>query len=193
MAQWTIESARRGGAVTAAKLKEEALIRKRLVLSCIARGYTRVKAARAAGVAVNTINSWLCDPEFHDQFRAAMVEGVDHLEDVAVTRATVGVQRPVYQGGAHVGDITEYSDSLLMFLMRGRRPEVYGQKVAVTNNKQEPLTREQAESRLKALGFQVAVFDELSVIDHNTGLMPPQDDDAGPKPIKSDDPGDASD
>ena len=40
-------------------------------------------------------------------------------------RAEFGVERPVFRHGAEVGTVTEHSDNLAMFLLKGRRPEVF--------------------------------------------------------------------
>jgi hypothetical protein len=47
------------------------------------------------------------------------------LEDEAVRRAYEGVERPVFQGGKQVGVVREYSDTLLIFLLKALRPEKY--------------------------------------------------------------------
>ena len=48
------------------------------------------------------------------------------LQDEAVRRAHEGVLRPVYHRGVKVGVIREYSDQLLIFLLKGWLPDVYG-------------------------------------------------------------------
>ena len=40
-------------------------------------------------------------------------------------RARNGVEKPVYYRGEVVGSVRTYSDSLGMFLLRAKRPEVY--------------------------------------------------------------------
>ncbi len=47
----------------------------------------------------------------------------------AVRRAVEGTEKPVYQQGRLVGHVQEYSDTLLIFLLKGRRPEKYGEKL----------------------------------------------------------------
>jgi hypothetical protein len=47
------------------------------------------------------------------------------LERAAYRRAAVGVERPVYYKGERVDVLREYSDTLLMFLLRARKPEIY--------------------------------------------------------------------
>lgn len=49
----------------------------------------------------------------------------DRLEREAMRRAHEGVRKPVYQGGKRVGFIQEYCDTLLIFLLKGLRPEKY--------------------------------------------------------------------
>jgi hypothetical protein len=51
--------------------------------------------------------------------------GADALEDEANRRAREGVERPVYQGGKFVGAIREFSDTLLIFLLKGLKPEKF--------------------------------------------------------------------
>jgi hypothetical protein len=49
---------------------------------------------------------------------------LEDREDVhrVVDRAVEGVERPVFQRGQQVGTIREYSDRLLMFMLKARRP-----------------------------------------------------------------------
>jgi hypothetical protein len=54
-----------------------------------------------------------------------MEAGVDRLEDEAHRRAARGVEKPVYQGGVMVGTITEYSDTLMTVMLKGKRPSRY--------------------------------------------------------------------
>ena len=52
-----------------------------------------------------------------------IIERYNQTEDEAYRRAVEGVRRPVFHGGVKVGEITEYSDRLLIQLLRRRRPE----------------------------------------------------------------------
>lgn len=65
------------------------------------------------------------DGKFAAAWDQALEDAADLLEIEARRRATKGVARPVFQGGKHVGDVTEYSDTLLMFLLRGANPKKY--------------------------------------------------------------------
>ena len=83
-------------------------------------------ACETAKVHADTVWSWRkTDEEFCAEVETVLNESTCVLEDEAVRRAHDGVKKPVYQGGMLVGFVQEYSDSLLMFLLRGRRPEKY--------------------------------------------------------------------
>jgi hypothetical protein len=82
-------------------------------------------AAQHAGIQRVRHYDWCRDPEYVAAFRTAQEEAIDTLEREAWRRAVDGVKRPVYQGGKEVGATTEYSDHLLMFLLKGLKPDVY--------------------------------------------------------------------
>lgn len=69
------------------------------------------------------------DKDFAESWEAALDTGTDALEDEAVRRAHEGVLKPVFHGGKQVGEIREYSDTLLMFSLKARRPEKYRERV----------------------------------------------------------------
>ena len=81
-------------------------------------------AAEAAGKPRTTFYSWRARyPDFAAKWDAAVEAGTDRLEDEAVLRATSGVAKPIFYGGKLVGYEKRHSDTLLMFLLKGRRPE----------------------------------------------------------------------
>ena len=49
----------------------------------------------------------------------------DTLEAEARRRAIEGVEEPVFHKGEQVGTLRKYSDVLLIFLLKGARPERY--------------------------------------------------------------------
>lgn len=69
----------------------------------------------------------------------AVAEGVDKLEAEMWRRAVNGTEKPVYQQGELVGHVTEYSDSLAMFLARGLRPRKYRDRLEHANDPKNPL------------------------------------------------------
>lgn len=95
-------------------------------------------SCRAANIGYTTVGDWrnpmldddVIDPAevefrlwFRKQFDAAREEADSSLEGEVYRRAAVGVDKPVYQGGKHVGTVREYSDLLLIFLTKARMPE----------------------------------------------------------------------
>jgi hypothetical protein len=71
------------------------------------------------------------DPAYAEAFEASRDEAAQVLEDEAVRRAQQGVEEPVYQGGKLVGTVQRYSDTLLIFLLNGARPDKYKQRSSV--------------------------------------------------------------
>ncbi len=63
--------------------------------------------------------------EFKAQWKAAIETGTEDLEQEARRRAFEGFEEPVYYKGEVCGYIQKYSDNLLMFLLKGRRPDAY--------------------------------------------------------------------
>jgi len=68
-------------------------------------------------------------PDFAAEWEAALDQAADVLETEARRRAVDGVTETVYQGGKAVGTVQRYSDTLLIFLLNGMRPEKYKQVV----------------------------------------------------------------
>lgn len=78
-----------------------------------------------------TIYHWKAqDPVFAENYRVADMVALGILEDEAYRRAVNGVDKPVYQGGKRVGTVKEFSDILLMFLLKARAPHKYKDRVA---------------------------------------------------------------
>lgn len=69
----------------------------------------------------------------NDEFAAAWDEavklGTSALEDEAVRRAMDGTLKPVFYKGQKCGTIREYSDTLLIFLLKARDPDKYADRV----------------------------------------------------------------
>jgi len=103
----------------------------------MAQGWSVKKSSWTAGIDSATAYRWKQDSEatlqedgsYADDFcvrwKQAYADGVDVLEDAATRRAVEGVEKPVYQQGVMVGTITEYSDTLLGLVLRGKKPERY--------------------------------------------------------------------
>lgn len=86
-------------------------------------------AAKRIGISPSNHYAWLrSDDNYRQQFEGAIEEAIESLESEALRRARDGVPRPVYQGGKQVGEIRDYSDVLLIFLLKGLRPEKYRER-----------------------------------------------------------------
>lgn len=99
------------------------------------RGNVR-DACKAARIARATPYRWReADPDFAAAWRDALDQAADVLEREAFRRAVTGVQEPVFgslgpgQGTGEVGAVRKYSDTLLIFLLKGARPEKYRERV----------------------------------------------------------------
>jgi len=83
-------------------------------------------AAKACNLPRRTL--YCCratDPAFAAAWDEALEIGLDALEDEAIRRAREGVVEPVFQAGLHCGNVRKYSDLLLIFLLKSRRPHRY--------------------------------------------------------------------
>ena len=80
-------------------------------------------AARAAGRARSGFyRDRRKDPVFASAWAEALEEAADRLELEAVRRAVDGVSEQRFYQGEEIGSVTRYSDNLLMFLLKARRP-----------------------------------------------------------------------
>jgi hypothetical protein len=71
------------------------------------------------------------DPDFAERWDEALELALDLMELEARRRALHGTERPVYQGGKLVGTIREYSDTLMIFLLKAYRPERFRERYEV--------------------------------------------------------------
>ena len=74
------------------------------------------------------------DPAFATAWKQAEEIGVELMEAEARRRAVEGCDRPVYQGGKLVGKVREYSDVLLIFLLKAHKPEKYRERSQVEHS-----------------------------------------------------------
>jgi len=90
------------------------------------------RAAKKARVHRSVVYDWLNkkgEAKFQQLYEIACKEALGSLEDEAVRRAYEGVSKPVFQSGKKVGSIREYSDTLLIVLLKARAPEKYKERV----------------------------------------------------------------
>ena len=111
--------------------------KRQMFLEALARTGKVNLAAEAAGYATSNVlrQYYHDDPEFAAAWDAALQTAVDDvLEPEAWRRAVEGVEEDVYYQGESVGKKLNYSDGLLMFLLKGNRPEKYKNNVDVNAN-----------------------------------------------------------
>jgi len=121
-------------------------------------------SARVIDVGVNTIYSRKKrDPDFAKLMEEAMEEAVLNLEGEAYRRAKEGVRKPVYYKGAVVGHQQEYSDTLMVTLLKGNLPEKYAtnHNIELTGKEGGAIEINQTKSKLlDMLGVTLADIEE---------------------------------
>lgn len=105
--------------------------RKQKFLRALAECGVITDAAKVAGVERKTVYRWReQDPDFAKAWDEAEQEAADKLEREAIRRAVEGVEEPVFHQGKIVGYVRKYSDTLLIFLLKGYKPERYKERQA---------------------------------------------------------------
>lgn len=123
---------------TLSKKKEDFLL-------CLAEYASVSRAATKSKNARSNIYEWLKkDIKFKAAFEEACDVATKSLEDEAIRRAYEGVNKPVFQGGKKVGTIKEYSDTLLIVLLKARDPDRYKDRSAkeITGKDGKPIATE---------------------------------------------------
>lgn len=95
-------------------------------LDALANCGVKTRACTIAGVSYTVVQKWLAeDAEFAEAYGVAMEQAADSLESEARRRAVEGVERTKYtkDGTAYIE--TSYSDTLLIFLLNGAKPDKY--------------------------------------------------------------------
>jgi hypothetical protein len=107
-------------------------------LKALENGETVTSAAAALKINRPDLYRWRCDDAaFDEAWVSAWSFGADMLEEEAIRRAVEGVEKPVFRGGEIVGHVRDYSDSMLMFLLKARKPELFGSMGGKTSARKE--------------------------------------------------------
>jgi hypothetical protein len=86
-------------------------------------------AAKIAGIDRKNHYDWMQnDPDYPAMFQAADQTAAEALEAEARRRAVQGTDKPVFYKGEECGAVKEYSDTLLIFLLKGAMPDKYSEK-----------------------------------------------------------------
>lgn len=91
-------------------------------------------AAKSSEASARSHYRWMADDrDYVTAFEEAQRKSCKALEEEARRRAVDGWDEPVYQNGKKVGTRRRYSDTLLIFLMKGNQPDKFGDKVTQTH------------------------------------------------------------
>ena len=80
------------------------------------------KACEVARVARSEHYRWLRYRRYAARFREAEEHAIQALETEARRRAMVGIEKPIFYKGHAVTYVRAFSDGLLMFLLKAKRP-----------------------------------------------------------------------
>jgi hypothetical protein len=95
----------------------------------LSQGGSVTAAAGAAGYTRSRVyERRKTDAEFAAAWDDLLGQGTDLLEDEALRRAMDGVEEPRFYEGEICVHVRKYSDTLMIFLLKARRPEKYGDK-----------------------------------------------------------------
>lgn len=120
--------------------------KKRAFLAAYAELGVQTRAARAAHVHRTSVLIWKNqDEEFAAALEVARDLAGDALEDAAIERGRYGIDRPIFHQGKICGKVREYSDTLLIFALKGAKPEKYRERFSaeVTGKDGSPLFTQQ--------------------------------------------------
>jgi len=124
-------------------LKFTAKTRGDLIRNIADYGGNITKACEEVGIQRRTFYQWMKKKgKTADRFRKLVEQakkvGVEALEDEARRRGMDGYNKPVFYQGAECGVIREYSDTLLIFLIKGHK-KMYVDRHEVTGPNGKPI------------------------------------------------------
>lgn len=126
--------------------------RMQLFLDRLAEGDTIGVAADRCDLGYGTVYDWRkLDPAFAAAWDAAVEKGIDKFEQEVRRRAFEGVEKPVFQGGLEVGRIREFSDTLAVLTMKGRRKQVYSERTEISGPGGGPVQHEMEVTFVRAI------------------------------------------
>jgi len=101
--------------------------KRRVFLGVLSKTGRVAEAARSCGFQdTSSLQKYRRENEdFAEDWDLAIESAANVLEEEAIRRATDGVLEPIYYKGKIAGYKTNYSDTLMMFMLRGLKPSVY--------------------------------------------------------------------
>lgn len=122
-------------------------------------------SCRVAGVTTKAAYKWAkSHPDFKDEWDEALEQGISALEQEARRRAMTGTPRGVYHKGEKVETITEFSDTLCIFLLKAHRPEKYRERIDVNQ-------KHSGEVEMRVAGYTPQEARD-AVLERLKGLLP---------------------
>lgn len=95
------------------------------------------------------------DSAFAAAWDEALEVALDQIEAAVLDRVVNGVEKDVFYGGKHCGTTRLFSDALAMFILKARRPDVYGRVATIADEPQgedADRSRGELQRRLRLLG-----------------------------------------
>jgi hypothetical protein len=141
-------------------------VKREQFLGWLRKGYTVTAAANACDMSRR--GCYQCrdnDKELAAAWDDAIEAGKDFLEDEARRRAVEGTTRPVFYKGEVCGGIQEFSDLLMLSMLKARRPE-YRESTKLDVNATLNIN---IVERLEAARARVRAGDDAKVIGHEPG------------------------
>lgn len=117
--------------------------KKRAFLAAYAESGNKTRAAEDAGIDRSTpyTDQWAEDEDFQRALAVAENMAADALEAEARRRAVEGVREPRFTAHGEVaGHVRKYSDTLLIFLLKGARPRKFADFQKIGGPEGEPIT-----------------------------------------------------
>ena len=119
--------------------RERVAIRQQAVLEAYEIYGTVAKACEVARVARSEHYRWLRNKRYAARFREAEEHAIQALETEARRRAMVGIEKPIFYKGHAITHIHSFSDGLLMFLLKAKRPDIYSDARVLTRLSRDTL------------------------------------------------------
>jgi len=109
-------------------------------LEYLAQGVSIAKSIKLTGCSQSLVyNERTSNPEYAKKWDEARCKGAYALEEEAWRRAVEGVPEDIYHRGQVVGTRINYSDTLLIFLLKGLFPERYSDKRHIFHDSKIPM------------------------------------------------------
>lgn len=89
------------------------------------------RACKAVDISRQIAYEWREEnPAFAQAWDRAKAQGMEALEDEATRRAYEGYDKPITFQGVVTDTVKEYSDTLLIFLLKGGKPDKYRERTS---------------------------------------------------------------